>query len=122
MSTKVLAEQETNGVKWKLLDKMGVHYIGMLPYWWNATGENPRPVTEQLNDAYAHGGGWRPLPGFVLEKGDYAHYKPRGVPSGDPPYKPLAVGEANGERVLVYDHSWVGVVKKDGTFEMNRMD
>ena len=109
-----------NGVKWTILNPLGMHYLGFLPEWWRAQYDE-RPVTQQLHDAYRHGGGWDPLPGFVLQDGNKAQYKPND-PDRDPPYEPLAIGEANGEKVIVYDHSWVGVINKDGTFEMNRMD
>jgi hypothetical protein len=78
---------------------------------------DPRPVHEQINDRYAHGGGFKPMKGWSFDpKTHYLRYP------GDPAYRPLARAEINDEMVYVYPHAWVCVVASDGTFEVSRMD
>jgi hypothetical protein len=54
-----------------------------------------RRVAEQLNDRYAHGGGWRPMPGFTLNKTTLALKYPE-----DPPMHPLAMSTLRDETLV----------------------
>lgn len=46
---------------WKFLNpEMTVEQLGYIPLFFAA--DDPRPAAEQLNERYAHGGGWRPRP------------------------------------------------------------
>lgn len=90
--------------------------IGPLPYWLQES--DPRPAREQLNEHYAHGGGWQPFQGF--------RYRPkRGhsiVYPGDPPLKPLAMMKFRDEMIVWYPHAWIMILQKDGSHEICRMD
>lgn len=74
-------------------------------------------VKEQINQNYRHGGGWQPMQGwrFTPETGVLSY-------TGDPPYRPIAKAQVGEETVYVYQHAWVCIVQKDGTFEVARMD
>ena len=95
---------------WTLMD-----IIGYLPTFVSAA--DPRPAREQMDDAYAHGGGWRPSNGFALDANDGSLHYP-----DDPPMPVLAAAELRDETINVYPHAWVGIVQKDGSFEVCRMD
>jgi len=88
--------------------------VGLIPHWLDA--DDPRPAAEQLNEHYAHGGGWRPFEGFVLRKDGGIKYP------GDPTHKPRAAMMLRDELIMIYDHGWVLIRQKDGTFEVCRMD
>ena len=78
--------------------------------------QDPRPVAEQLETNYAHGGGWRPQEGFTLGK-DYVLTYP-----GDPPMKPLAMTNCRHELLCFYPYSYLGVFQPDGSFQVARVD
>lgn len=75
-----------------------------------------RPVREQLNEGYAHGGGWQPFDGFTMDEGARLCFP------GDPPQSPRVWTTYNGERIIFYDHAWVAILQSDGSFEVARMD
>jgi hypothetical protein len=78
---------------------------------------DPRPAREQVEDRYAHGGGWDPLPGWIVDPASgFAQFP------GDPPTKPVAMTRLRDEKILLYPHSWVCIVQADGSYEMARMD
>ncbi len=77
---------------------------------------DPRPLIEQLNSGYAHGGGWSPFRGFAqLPNGDLKYPE-------DPPTKALVEGEFRGDIIRIHESAWVSVTFPDGTFEVCRMD
>ena len=91
---------------------------GLLPMFLSAA--DPRGAVAQLNDAYAHGGGWRPFKGFKLvgrSTSDFVLQYP-----DDPPLPLLAWTMLRGELVGLFLGSWVVVVQPDGRFEVCRMD
>ena len=91
-------------------------FVGFIPLMISTTSD--MPMTEQLNNGYNHGGGWRPFTDFVVNDEDDTIKYP-----GDPAYLPIAYAEhPSGEKVYVYEHSWVRVRKLDGTDEISRMD
>jgi hypothetical protein len=76
-----------------------------------------RPVKEQLEDRYAHGGGWRPIPGMRMTR-DYVLHFP-----GDPPFKPAAYSAFGDEIVIFYPQcSLLAVVHPDASYEVCRVD
>lgn len=78
--------------------------------------EDPRPVKEQLEDRYRHGGGYRPMKGFTM-KNYVLHYP------GDPPFKPAAMTTINKEVVVFYTvGSLLAIIQPNGTFEVTRVD
>lgn len=101
--------------QWKLLHPaMTAEALGRLPFMLDLN--NPAPAREQLDQGYAHGGGWDPFQGFTLRK-DYCL-----IYSGDPPVKPIAMTVLRNELVVLYEHEWVAIIQKDRSFEVARMD
>lgn len=90
-----------------------LNMVGFIPHMLDET--DPRPAKEQLNEQYAHGGGWRHMKGFV-RKGAVLHY------SGDPPFHPIAVIPFRDEQVFIYRHGLVAIIQKDESFTVSRMD
>lgn len=97
-----------------VLQPRGADAVGFIPGW--LCDDDPRPAKVQLNEGYAHAGGWRPFKGFELGS-DYS----LGYP-GDPPQPPLAMMLLRDERIFVYDSGWVSIVQPDRSFEVCRMD
>jgi hypothetical protein len=82
--------------------------------------EDPRPVKEQLEDRYAHGGGWRPFGKDQWELSeDYTLTYP-----GDPALKPIAGLSLphSMEIVLLYPHQMAAIIQADRSFEVARLD
>ena len=90
-------------------------YLGMIPAF--LSERDPRPAKEQLDLAYAHGGGWSPLDGWEMEPRLASIKYP-----GDPPLRPVARAVLREETIYVYPHAWVAVVQKDGAYEIARLD
>jgi hypothetical protein len=80
--------------------------------------DDPRPVQAQLEDRYAHGGGYRSSgfdkfrldPGLVLQWPE------------DPPQHPLAATLIHDELVVLYPHALLLVMQPDGKWEVTRVD
>jgi hypothetical protein len=81
--------------------------------------EDPRPARDQINDRYAHGGGWSPLTPnrwkIVSEEGHIQY-------PGDPPLPPLFQWNLHEEVLRLYSHGLVMIIAPDGSFEISRMD
>lgn len=96
-------------------------WLGIIPLFLNERDE--RPAAAQINDEYAHGGGWRPL-----NNGKWIMDKPTGLlvydAEGESPesYRPLAEARLRDERLYFYDCAWVAIVQPDGSFEVSRLD
>lgn len=104
-----------NRLEWEFLHpKATPGMLGYIPNWLHK--DNPKSVTEQLNDGYVFGG-WQPFEGFTLNTDNLNLEYP-----GDPPTIPLAQCRLRDELIVFYQHSWVGVIKKDWSFEVCRMD
>jgi hypothetical protein len=102
-------------ITFEMLDpRMTVDMLGIIPSFISVM--DPRPLTQQLDDAYAHGGGWRPFEGFTMAPDGSIKYP------GDPAHKPLAKAQVRDETLYYYDYSWVSVVQADGSYEVCRMD
>lgn len=82
--------------------------------------DDPRPAKEQFNDRYGFGGGWQPMPGFQLLEG--ANGMIRLKYPGDPVMSPLFMTKLRDEMIVVYEHAFVLILRKDGTWEVARMD
>jgi hypothetical protein len=78
---------------------------------------DPRPLREQLDRRYRHGGGWRPASGFSFDPTTCELSYP-----GDPPMLPLVMMTLRDEILLVFPHDFVGVVQADNSIEICRMD
>lgn len=95
----------------------GLDMVGLIPMFLDE--DDPRPAREQLNENYAHGGGWRPIKGFTLNKdvGMGIQYP------GDPVLMPVAVMRLRTEEIWVYRHSIVLIFDAaTGKYEVARMD
>lgn len=94
--------------------------LGMLPFFLSPNDE--RPARTQLHEAYAHGGGWRPFPGFTLHQADVEptswtlHYPE------DPPVRAVGYTKLREETIVLFEYSWVAIVQPDGKYEIARMD
>jgi hypothetical protein len=99
---------------YKLHPRATPDHVGVIPYWLDE--EDPRPARDQLNEKYAHGGGWRPFEGFKMGHNLSIKYP------GDPAHPPLAIMKMRNETVVVYEHAWVAIIQEDKSFEICRMD
>ncbi len=82
--------------------------------------EDKRPIREQLEDRYRHGGGWRPMrtPQWKFDPKTMVIRFP-----GDPPFKPIAWTMIGDEKAIFYPMcSLLCVVQKNGDWEVTRVD
>jgi hypothetical protein len=76
-----------------------------------------RPVRAQLEDRYAHGGGWRPIRGFTMDRDKVLHFPE------DEPYTPSAMTRIGKEWVIFYRQcSLLAVIQPTGEFAVTRVD
>jgi hypothetical protein len=94
--------------------RMTIETLGYIPGF--LSEDNPRCAREQIDAAYAHGGGWSPHKGFTLDAANRLHGK------GDPPLKPLAMAKLRGETIFFYRYSWVAIIQPDRSYEVARID
>lgn len=94
--------------------------VGFIPTFLDTT--NPESAVKQIDAAYAHGGGWHEFKGHTLV--DPFGENPKLTYPGDPPTLAVAYWKLpeTDERVILFDHSWVAVVKPDETFNIARID
>lgn len=99
-------------------------HIGFIPAF--LTELDPRPAVEQINERYAHGGGWFDLK--VGERGFRAmdDYRVLKYPQ-DPPLQAYAeatlhLGTDKPERIVIYESGFVAVIQSDGSFRVARLD
>ena len=88
--------------------------IGLIPAFFEE--DDPRPATAQINDRYAHGGGWHPISGWKLLNDGSILYE------GDPPLSPVAWTHLRDETIIIYRYAWVAIIATDGSFEVARCD
>ena len=72
----------------------------------------------QVHGAYAAHGGWRPLPGWIMESNGVLTFP------GDRPEYPAAllVLPETGEAVRFYPRAWMSVRLADDTYQVARID
>jgi hypothetical protein len=97
-----------------LLNETNPEFVGLILQLLDAS--DPRPAAEQFDERYAHGGGWRPMPGFKLTKHGRLKYP------GDPEMEPRAVILLRDEMITIFDHAWVMITQREGGFQVARMD
>ena len=106
---------KVNDLPWFFADELGPQYAGLIPSFLAAN--DPRPLRTQLNENYAHGGGWRPTRGFKFNRKTWAiRYK------DDKPMQPLGGAALNGELCVIYPDAWVMVMHGDDEREIARLD
>jgi hypothetical protein len=97
--------------------QMTLAHLGFIPE--ILLDSDPRPMKEQINDRYRHGGGWHPISGMTLRDDGTMHFP------GDPPFKPVAklmLTDGRSEFAYFYEHDFVAIVQADGSYEVSRMD
>ena len=100
---------------WITFDRrVTAEHLGLIPGMLD--DEDPAPAREQLDKNYQYGGGWRPFAGFKMLKDGSLKYP------GDPPMHVLAMTRLRDEVIALYEHAWVVIRQKDGSFEASRMD
>jgi len=82
---------------------------------------DPRPVRQQIESNYAHGGGWNPLSGFSLHLNQGIGCAKLLYP-GDPAMHECSRTHIRDELVILFECDWVAVVQNDGSFAATRMD
>jgi hypothetical protein len=108
--------EPTEQIWWILDSRFTPDHLGYLPDILQ-TGDK-RPVKDQLNERYAHGGGWRPIAGFALDPNSFVLTFPE-----DQPYRPAAACHLGEELVIFYPQcSLLCVVQRDGAWEVTRVD
>jgi hypothetical protein len=84
---------------------------------------DPRPAKEQIEDRYYHGGGYRPIPGFRLERGSIVYPGDPENGEDDEVYEPIAFTALNStELIVLYQSGFVRVSQTNGDFDIVRMD
>jgi hypothetical protein len=103
--------------------------LGFIPMF--LVESDPRPAVEQINERYAHGGGWHDLKvgdkGFRMIGEDKMLKYP-----GDVPMTRVAVGVLHGEEhnfgnlpmevIHVYRGGYLAIEQNDGSFRVSRLD
>jgi hypothetical protein len=89
--------------------------VGFLPTFFSERDQ--RPAREQIDTAYAHGGGWRPQPGFNFNQHTFTMQYP-----GDPVFLPLARAYLRDELIILYEHEYLAIIQPDGSFEIGRVN
>ncbi len=92
-----------------------IDMMGLIPTF--IQSDDPRPAKEQINEHYAHGGGWKPFKGFSRDPLTHAITFP-----GDPTLLPVAHTKLGAETIFIYPHAWVMILQPDLSFEIARLD
>lgn len=91
---------------------------GYLPF--ILSNNDPRPASEQLDDRYAHGGGYNPFEGFKLivnKDNSYALQYPN-----DPPMRELSQAFLHEEKLVLFEGSWLAIIQPCGDHVITRVD
>ncbi len=84
--------------------------------------DDPRPAARQIDERYAHGGGWRPMPGWRFIPTDQSLQYLKGDDGPEDPMPVLARCRFRDELICFYPHAWVAIIQPDDSFEVSRMD
>lgn len=105
--------------QWEILRMRDSHaVIGYLPNIILNEVYDSRPVVDQVNDRYAHGGGWHAFQGFKWNRITRTLRYPN-----DPPMHAVARFEASEkETVYVFDHGWTLIDRGLDDWEVARLD
>jgi hypothetical protein len=104
---------------WNMYSGGTLDHLGAIPFIILPRSLDDRPVAEQVQERYAHGGGWSPY-----GKGKWKRNPSTGALKypGDPALPTLASVRIGDELVTVHAYAIVCVVQPDGSFEVSRMD
>lgn len=111
-----LSENGRQFTKQQIMDACG--YLPSMLQNWNEGDK----LSETLNDAYAHGGGWSPMEHWDLSNGVLNYLSSNSNEPSDPPLYPLVERRFGTETFRMYPDAWVSIQQIDGTFEVSRMD
>lgn len=110
-------------MNWTALHPRADELVGIIPSFLSEA--DPRPARAQIDEAYAHGGGWHPLSGWLPQPTNI-NADGRNVPAlqypGDPIYRPVAFTLLRDELIVVYSYAWVGIFQPTGEFSVARLD
>lgn len=107
-------------LNWFALDpRVTPEHLGFIPSFLDDADE--RPLAEQIDAHYAHGGGWRSHPHLERWSFDEETLALR-YAGDDDPYQPIAACTLRGEVLLLYPSSWVLILQPDGKFDISRID
>lgn len=98
---------------------MWTNDAGLLPE--IIVAHDPQPAKVQIQQRYAHGGGFMPLSGFKLQSW---HHDAELLYPGDAPMREvwrIHLPFTN-EDVILFQYAFVAVVQADGSFDVVRMD
>lgn len=76
-----------------------------------------KPAREQLNDNYAHGGGYSEIKGFTFNKENLTLKYP-----GDPLLQCLARSKLHDEQLFFFDHALLVILQPSGEWAVTRVD
>ena len=106
---------KVNDVPWFFSDELAPELCGLIPHFLFA--HDPRPLRQQIDERYSHGGGWRSMGGWRFNRKKWAiRY------GDDPPLQPLGGAALNGEICVVFPDAWVMVMRDDEHFDIARLD
>jgi len=99
--------------------------LGFVPRFFHVGDD--RPASEQLEERYAHGGGFRPMEGFELDLNREAPLASRIIYPADEDgpeevYRAVSYTLIGNELLIMFESSWLGIVQPDGEFAITRVD
>lgn len=103
-------------MSWRFHRADAGRYIGLIPE--IVQEHDKRKLAEQIDDRYAHGGGWMPMEKWVFHDDCSIQYP------GDEEMRPVAryFHSPTGETLFVYEDAWVAIQQVSGKYEVSRMD
>lgn len=112
-------------IQFKMLDtRYDEEALGLIPHCFSRA--DGRSAKEQVNEHYAHGGGWFPQRGWRMGPVGELLYSEDPNPSAEVSHElalfPIAIAMLGNEAIRVYPHAWVSITQEDGSFEVSRMD
>ena len=106
----------------------GVHpeTIGVLPM--ILMSNDPRPVKDQLDDRYSHGGGYSVSPGnwkYIPAEGENEatlQYTSTSGEESDEALREMARTQIHDETCILFDYQFMAIVQPDASFVVVRVD
>lgn len=93
---------------------------GLLPSFF--TEDDPRQASHQLDEAYAHGGGFQPHNGpWSLHLAEHVGHAFLRYP-GDPPFKEVSRATLHHETLILCEAAFLAIVQPSGEFVVCRVD
>ncbi len=109
-----------NGIAWMVPLAATIDHLGLIPSFLHA--DEDRPATEQFNDAYQHGGGWRPSGSKFRIDQDKMELASITYPEDDQ-WPLLGVCIVGDKGVYVFQDGWVAITDmEENILEVCRMD